>query len=56
MEKLKLKDSTVTKKVSTREKILAVTRDLIAEKGVKQTTLASISHAAGIAGHLILLL
>lgn len=48
MEKLKLKDSTVTKKVSTREKILAVTRDLIAEKGVKQTTLASISHAAGI--------
>lgn len=41
-------DSTVTKKGSTREKILAVTRDLIAEKGVKQTTLADISHAAGI--------
>lgn len=48
MEERKLKDSTVTKKVSTREKILAVTRDLIAERGVKQTTLADISHAAHI--------
>jgi len=48
MEEPKLKNNAVTKKVSTREKILAVTRNLIAEKGVKQTTLADISHAAGI--------
>lgn len=43
-----MKESTDTRKVSTREKILTVTRDLIAEKGVKQTTLADISHVAGI--------
>lgn len=43
-----MKDITATKKTPTREKILTATRNLIAEKGVKQTTLADISHAAGI--------
>lgn len=36
------------KKTSTREKILSVTRHLMAEKGVPATTLADISQAAGI--------